>query len=350
MIWWVASALSLIAAAAMAGETAGTILSEPKPPPSLQDTGLYADFAGLVVDARHLAFTPQYPLWTDGASKRRWISLPPDTAIDAIDPDNWSFPIGTRFWKEFSFGGRRVETRFLERLPSGGWLYAAYAWSGDGQRADLVSDRGKRGAYPLPGGRSHTIPGVADCKVCHEAGRTVVLGFSALQLSPDRDPGALHVDAPEPDAIDLAFLIEAGLLRGFPPHGASASPRIAEASATARAALGYLHGNCGHCHDRRGKLQNIGLHLRHEAGATVPPRLDSVVGQPVRKRAPGQSAVLRIEPGHPERSAVAERIASRYLPLQMPPLGTELVDEAAVALINRWISELRPETTREVQE
>src|SRR5215204_7713958 len=43
-----------------------------KPPQALQETGLYSDFAALEVDPRHLAFSPQYPLWTDGAAKRRW--------------------------------------------------------------------------------------------------------------------------------------------------------------------------------------------------------------------------------------------------------------------------------------
>ena len=47
--------------------------------------------------------------------KRRWISLPPGSAIDASDPDAWAFPVGTRLWKEFSFGGQRVETRYMER-------------------------------------------------------------------------------------------------------------------------------------------------------------------------------------------------------------------------------------------
>src|SRR3954464_11324416 len=50
------------------------------PPEKLQDTGLYSDFTLLQVDARHLQFSPQYPLWTDGATKRRWISLPSGTA------------------------------------------------------------------------------------------------------------------------------------------------------------------------------------------------------------------------------------------------------------------------------
>jgi len=317
-------------------------------PETLQDTGLYSDFAALQVDDTHLAFSPQYPLWTDGAAKRRWISLPPGTAIDASDPDAWSFPVGTRLWKEFSFAGQRVETRFMERRPDG-WLYAAYAWSADGRETQRVSARGRRGAHPLEGGRSHAIPGVTDCKVCHQGGRSEVLGFSAVQLSPQRDPDALHADASS--GIDLDALAERGLLVGL-PASLRVAPRIGAASALERTALGYLHGNCGHCHNEQGPLRNVGLFLRQTAGATAQGAIASTVNHPVRKPAPGQShdATLRIEPQHPDRSALMQRIASRSPALQMPPLGTELTDRQAVDLIRRWIEQSEPIPTFPPQE
>jgi hypothetical protein len=49
--------------------------------------------------------------------------------------------------------------------------------------------------------------------------------------------------------------------------------------------------------------------------------------------------VLRIEPGHPERSGIMQRISSRSPALQMPPLGTALTDKEAIALIERWIAQ-----------
>jgi len=308
----------------------------------LRETGLYIDNAALEVDPQHLAFSPQYPLWTDGAAKRRWISLPAGTAIDASDPDAWVFPVGTRLWKEFSFEGRRVETRYLKR-EADRWVYAAYAWSEDGREAHLVGARGRRAAYPLPGGKSHTIPGVADCKVCHQGGRSEVLGFSALQLSPDRDPGALHADG-GPDAVDLRMLVDRGLVVGLPRHLLDQPLRIAASSADERAALGYLHGNCGHCHNDQGPLRNVGLYLRQKAlgGSQA---FETTVMQPVRKPAPGQSpdAVNRIEPGHPERSGLVQRAGSRSPALQMPPLGTELVDREAMTLLENWIASRREE-------
>jgi hypothetical protein len=333
------TAAGAVIALAVSGR-AEMVAQPASPPHALRDTGLYTDWTALKIDPRHFAFAPQYPLWTDGAVKRRWISLPPGAAIDGSDPDAWIFPAGTRFWKEFSFSGQRVETRYMERKADGHWLYAAYTWSPDGHEALLTPEKGKRGAYALAGGRTHAIPSVSDCKVCHQGGRTEVLGFSMLQLSRDRDPDALHSEPRPSPGVDLNDLVKKGLLFGIPNSLLETPPRIAAASAMERAALGYMHGNCGHCHNNHGSLKNVGLFLRDVFGAGMQTATASTIGYPVKKPAPGQSpdAVLRIDPGHPDRSGLMQRIASRYAPLQMPPLGTELVDKEAVALIHRWIS------------
>ena len=53
----------------------------------LSETGLYAaGRPGLSSTRRTAPFSPQYPLWSDGAAKARWIYLPPGTAIDTTRP------------------------------------------------------------------------------------------------------------------------------------------------------------------------------------------------------------------------------------------------------------------------
>lgn len=311
------------------------------PPRLLSETGLYADAGALAIDPRNLPFSPQYPLWTDGAAKSRWIRLPPGAAIDGSDPDAWTFPIGTRFWKEFSFSGHRVETRYMELQADGKWIYAAYEWTPDGRTAVLASDRGRRDAFALGHGRFHGVPGTSDCKVCHQGGPAEVLGFSTLQLSPAVDPSALHGATGASD-ITLDYLIERGLITGY-ERWPSRAPVIAARSETERLVLGYLHGNCGQCHNSRASLANLGIFLRQEL--LLPPEsvVETLVERPVKKSAPGQSAdaIYRIDPGHPERSALLERLSSRYPALQMPPLGTALVDDEAVVLVTKWITELK---------
>lgn len=94
------------------------------------------------------------------------------------------------------------------------------------------------------------------------------------------------------------------------------------------------------------------MFVRQNTGATAERAIASTVNHPVRKPAPGQShdAVLRIEPQHPDRSALMQRMAARVPALQMPPLGTELVDRQAVDLIRRWIEQSEPAPTFPLQE
>jgi hypothetical protein len=341
---WLA-ALVCASVALWGGAAAARKVSRKRSPPQLlSQTGLYSDFKQRVVAPGLLEYSPQYPLWSDAAAKRRWISLPPGTAINGSKPDAWVFPVGTRFWKEFTFDGRRIETRFLERQPDGTWLYATYAWSPDESEAVLVSDKGKPGACELGQGKWHLIPSVAECKICHQGQKTEVLGFSALQLSPDRDPNAVHAEPVPAPGVDLNYLVKNKLLKGFPRARLEKPPRIAAATPTERAALGYLHANCGHCHNEEGSLKMLEFSLRH-AVAGGPGQLEraihTAVGRPIKARASGQTkdAVLRIEPGNAPRSVLMQRMSSRYAALQMPPLGTVVPDEKAVALVSSWIAE-----------
>ncbi len=187
-------------------------------PQRLSDTGLSS--------ADVVPFSPQYPLWSDGAAKRRWIYLPPGTSIDAARPDAWEFPRGTKLWKEFSHG-RALETRFLSRGMDGIWRFGSYVWNVDGSDATLAPAGGVRDlpASGAPGER-YTIPSENDCRACHEAAPVPVLGFSALQLSPDRDPLAPHAEG----SVDtnLTTLTARGLLRNLPPD--LQAPRIAASS------------------------------------------------------------------------------------------------------------------------
>jgi len=312
-------------------------------PEHLRDTGLYAPGASDELAAGVLPFSPQYPLWSDGAAKRRWIRLPPGTRIDARDPDRWVFPVGTRLWKEFSLG-RRLETRMLERTREG-WRFATYVWTDDGADAVLAPPEGVPGGVPVPAGGRWSIPGTADCRACHEGQANPVLGFTALQLSSDRDPGAPH--ARDGHAyLHLEDLLARGLVRGLPASLIATPPRVASSSAEERAALGYLHANCGICHNRQGPLSGLGLDLLQdlaEGPASVARTRGSALA--VRALRPIGGAEVRLEPGKPEHSVLFRRMGARDALDQMPPLGTEKPDREALALVERWIHSLADRRT-----
>jgi hypothetical protein len=323
---------------ALAAVSALAVELEREAPATLAETGLYDDFEARRLAAGVEPFTVQYPLWTDGAHKRRWIALPAGTTIDASDPDGWRFPAGTRIWKEFSLGGRRIETRYMERSASGEWLFATYRWSADEGAATLVGPRGvKRAAESAPG-VPYAIPGVVECRACHESGRSAVLGFSTLQLSSDRDPNAPHATPPEAGSLDLDALVRRGLVVGLPEDLASTPPRVRAASPIARAALGYLHGNCSNCHHAESPIASLGLSLTVRADGT-PEALETAVDCASQYRPTGTEIHSRIVPGDPGQSLLIARVVSRDPVRQMPPMGTHRIDEQGVALLSRWIAE-----------
>lgn len=316
----------------------------PWPPPLLSQTGLFSGAPEAIARVNR-PFTPQYPLWSDGAQKRRWIRLPPKSSIDASNPEAWVFPPGTRFWKEFTFGGKKVETRLLEKTARGEWIFATYRWNEEQTDAALVGPEGLRGAAEISPGVFHDLPSHADCRACHEGkGRDAVLGFGALQLSADRDPHAPNREEPAPGSLDLPALLRERRLRRAPADWADRQPVIAASSPNARAALGYLHGNCWGCHNEQDPVSSVGLSLRASLLArheSEQPAVRTGLGVRSRFQTPGVDPEQRqrIFPGDPEKSALVYRVRSRHPLRQMPPLGTKIVDAAALSLLNRWVTE-----------
>jgi hypothetical protein len=339
------AALLLVLAASPlpAGVGAETVPAAPLPE-RLAGTGLYVSGSLSRIHPDNQPFTPQYPLWTDGARKRRWLYLPPGTHIDASDPDAWDFPPGTKLWKEFSHG-RPIETRFIERLPDGSWRFAAYVWNADGSDAVLAPERGFAAlpAPEAPGGR-YTIPSRDDCRACHGGAKVPVLGFSALQLSPDRDPLAPNAEPLRPGDADLRSLVARSWLANLPPQLLADPPRIQAGSPSERATLGYLHGNCGHCHNRDVKSDpavpvDLSLARRVGAGRDEAQMLKTLLDTRLRYRMNGAATDMRlIAPGDIESSVLVHRMRTRNPMARMPPLGTRLPDSEALELIGRWIA------------
>ena len=116
-----------------AAECAGAAV----PPASIECTGLYADLATKQLAPGVRSYAPAVPLWSDGAEKERWISLPPGTQIYAGDPSEWVFPVGTKVWKQFRRDGKRIETRLFQKTQPGYWVRTTYAWSDDESAATI---------------------------------------------------------------------------------------------------------------------------------------------------------------------------------------------------------------------
>ena len=322
------------------------------PPQLLSQTGLYIGTGTTTIDPRNRPFSPQYALWSDGAQKSRWVRLPEGAAIDVRSLDRWDFPEGTRFWKEFRFGGRKVETRFLRKNGDGSWTFASYAWNETQTDAVLAPVEGLPNVAEVAPGKFHSIPAISDCRACHDSdgpsisgpNRTQILGFSALQLSTDRDPGAPHAEPVTEDMVTLKTLAEEGMMEPARPDLITAPPRIAAADARTRSVLGYLSTNCGGCHNQDSSIANLGLLLKSSVAAShaQPAVLDALFKPTAKWQLPNapDGASQYVTPGVPDLSAILVRMKSRRPSTQMPPLGTVLHDKEAIALVTDWIRSL----------
>jgi cytochrome c553 len=205
----------------------------------------------------------------------------------------------------------------------------------------LAPPEGLPRAAEIAPGRWHAIPSRTDCLACHGTKPTTALGFNLLQLSTDRDPGALHAEPLMPGMVTLATLAGERLIAPAAAAWVTAPPRIVTSSPRTRTMLGYLAANCGSCHNANGEIAVLGPSLAFKDvmadGDAVAARL---VGHPTKWQVPGltdrQSAL--VNPAEPDRSAMLVRMRSRRPSSQMPPLGTVMKDEEAVAALAAWIA------------
>jgi hypothetical protein len=299
------------------------------PPSALVCTGLYADLASKTIAPGVEPYAPAVPLWSDGASKQRWIGLPAGTKIDNTNPDEWSFPIGTKLWKEFSKDGKRVETRLWQKVSATYWVNAAYAWNAD----ESAATRTDGGDISWGTGTYH-IPTNDECQKCHRGRIDHILGFDQVLLGMAGAQG-----------MTLGRLVAEGRLTSPPPTTTLVIGD--DGTALAAPALAWLHVNCGTtCHNRNSNATawSTGMFLRLDPTAldgrsskgfdTLMTTIGVAVTSP---NWPGTSRIVAHDPAH---SLLYQLISHRGTGNQMPPIATSVVDEADIPLVAAWIEQL----------
>lgn len=310
-------------------------------PTMLSETGLYSDIASETIAPGVTEYTPRWELFSDRAVKRRWVSLPPGVQIDTADMDWWQFPVGTKFWKEFTRDGVRIETRLIQRIDSTNdvtsWYFAAFQW--DAQQFDAAA---------VPGGvvddaGNNDIPDRSKCRQCHQPSRnrSVILGFGALQLD---------YQAPL-NGMDLGRLVAENALTVSPTAGQNGvffpMPEVGSADPTLPA-LGYMHANCGGCHNEFSDVKNtVNVELRLTAAAAdrVSWSATRPWGFTVGANGMGVAAQLTgagthiVLPGDLGNSAIHARMNSTG-GIKMPPIARETLDTSGMALVDAWIQSL----------
>lgn len=306
------------------------------PPPSrfpqlLSQTGC-VDPADLKKPAATLIpFAPLAELWSDGASKQRYLALP-DGAQISIGPDgDFSFPRGTVLVKHFDMAGQRIETRLLMLHDDGVWAGYSYEWNAAQSEATLLPSSKSR---DLGGGTVWQYPSRSDCNSCHTEAAGAALGPELAQLNQE-----LLYPAQNRVANQLATWIHIGLFSNPPAESPATLPRLPaptqpDSGSLSDRARAYLHANCSFCHRQNGGGRGD-LDLRFATSL----RDSKVCGALAQIDHFGMPGAQLVRPGSPETSVLLLRMQAQDA-RRMPQLGTALVDPSGTQLISDFIRSL----------
>lgn len=303
-------------------------------PSDLVDTGC-VDLGDPTRPAAGLVpYSVQAPFWSDGAAKERWLALPDATTIDVGTVSgsaggDFGFPNGSVILKNFRLAGQLIETRLLMRHPDGVWAGYTYEWN-DAQTAatrvvggKLRSVQGQQWIYPSEGA----------CMQCHTSVAGFALGPEIAQLN-----GLLSYAATGRTANQLETLAGIGMLTAPLPAPPASLPALVDpgnpGAPLASRARAWLHTNCAQCH-RPGGPTPSGMDLRFSTALAAMNACDATP----QSGSLGLANARLIAPGDPARSVLLARVNRRDAN-GMPPLGSNQVDAAGVALLSDWIQSL----------
>ena len=323
-------------------------------PAKLSQSGFYANIASAsrsIADTANIVyFEVNSPLWSDGAAKERYISLPEGSAkVIPTDTSRYQFPDKTVMAKNFLidtvYGDSNsrilVETRFLVfHKANGQWSGISYRWNRDQRDADLVpQDTGSNWVHDvLLGGRRvgkrWRYPSAEDCAQCHKGRGT--LGFITPQLN--RMVRGVN---------QLQRLTALGILASNPAQGNANLVRwygLTETSGSLEQRVrSYFAGNCSQCHGNGQSIRNS----FHNFDYFNPNKKITVKDDPGGYIGYRMAGPTLIEPGYPDSSFIFSKITNRgdflsISPDQMPPLASYQLDSTAVGVIKQWICALKP--------
>lgn len=321
-------------------EAVNDVLNVPR---RLSEVGIFRDLSRREPIDGFVGYTVQSPLWSDGASKHRWLALPEGETIGYRPDSAWQFPEGSVFVKHFEMALDEreparftpLETRLFVAGSGGNYYGITYKWNADGTDAEAVTEPAVEALELVDAdGNAHSqtyyYPGPRDCLTCHNQHAGYVLGVRAAQLD---GPSAADPET----TSQLHDWAERGLFGDSPPafdDVVPLAPLDDESLSPEDRVRSYWDGNCSMCH---GVLRDI--RANWDARYRTPLAEQGVIGG-ISVYGAADGSTLLIEPGMPQRSILYQRSATRVEGLRMPPLGSERPDDAYLKLLERWISSL----------
>jgi uncharacterized repeat protein (TIGR03806 family) len=321
-------------------------------PALLSQTGAFADVKTLTPATGVIPYNVNAPLWSDGAVKNRWIAVPSGTTIGFSPTGEWAFPSGTVFIKHFELPvddrnpsiRRRLETRLIVR-DAGNDIYAAtYRWRADNSDADLLSTGVSENISiaTASGTRTQTwdYPSPQDCFRCHNPNAKSILGVKTRQLNGDFTYPASGVKDNQLRTLSHIGLFDPAVSEAGMATYARLTPLSDTSASVATRVRSYLDANCAQCHRPNGGQ------TFWDARFDTPIEAQGIVDGPVVNNL-GVADARVIAPGSLARSMLHLRMTSTGTD-RMPPVGRNVIDPEAVALIANYIANVTVPTVTQV--
>ncbi|MEO8615749.1 MAG: PQQ-dependent sugar dehydrogenase, partial [Luteolibacter sp.] len=312
-------------------------------PTTLSATGLFSDLSDLSPAPGLLPYEPILPFWSDYAIKRRWFAIPDATSKMTWSKDgNWTFPTGQIWVKHFDLETergnlatkKRIETRLLVRNATGAYG-VSYRWNEEQTEATLADDGGEElsvnvtvGGVTAP--QNWSIPSRAQCMNCHNPVAGHALSFNTRQLNMGKT-----INGFSGNQIDLLSL---GNYLSNTPEPPATLPRHVtpdDAGSTLEVrARSYLAVNCSYCHQPGGS--GTGWDGRAQITLAQTGLINGASGSALN---PGDKLIILGDATH---SQVLSQVSGTNGYKRMPPLGSNVVDQAGINLLRAWIMDELP--------
>lgn len=346
---------------------------------TLSSYNLFSDSTNPTADVnggKSLKYELSMPLFTDYATKYRFVVLPENSTAVYSDKEVMDMPVGTVLIKTFSLPmdtsirGYENETLLETRLlihRQDGWTALPYQWNSEQTEALYVPAGNSFQTSVTHNSETlsfkYVIPNQTNCKECHQklevdgngnavagSGTFAPIGpkarFLNFSMTFDGEDKNQLVKWQEkemltelPDSLDDVYLV--------PSFKDSDKDNLGsmDVSSLNELARGYLDINCAHCHRPIGSANNYGMYLEYDRELTgdlgicktpIAPPGDSNIERKYN------NAIVDIWPGDAENSFLYERLSTDGA-LKMPKIGRSLVHGEGSELIKLWINSLDDE-------
>lgn len=320
---------------------------------------------------KSLKYELSMPLFTDYATKYRFVVIPDDLTANYSEKEVMDMPVGTVLIKTFSLpmdtstrgfaNETLIETRLLIHRENG-WAALPYRWNDEGTEATYVAS-GRNFTMSVTHNSEmrefkYVLPSTTDCKECHqllakdENGNAIAGSGKFAPIGPKARLLNYPISFSDGETNQLLKWQEKNMLTGVPDNTDDIyviptfedSDSITELSNSDlnELARGYLDVNCAHCHRPTGSANNYGFFLEYDRPLGVE---TGICKTPVAP--PGDSniqvkvdgTIVDVLPGDADNSFLYERLSTDGS-LKMPKIGRSLVHIEGSELIKRWVNAL----------